>query len=140
MSGRSERQIQADIMLALAEHGMTAWRNNVGTGWAGRAMRRADGSVLVRDARPLHAGLCNGSADLIGLRPVVVTPAMVGETIAQFVALEVKRPRQYPTADQRRFLAFIEEAGGLARVVRAVSDLPPRADVPGVGHGAGADE
>ena len=64
----SERAIQNEVLLALADLGITGWRNNVGTGWAGKASKRDDGSVLVRDARPLHAGLCKGSSDLIGLR------------------------------------------------------------------------
>lgn len=119
----SERKIQSEILLALADHGLTCWRNNVGTGWAGKALKRADGSVLVQDARPLHAGLCKGSSDLIGLRPLVITEAMVGQTLAQFVALEVKQPGRSPTPDQRHFIEFVSEHGGLARVVRGVEDL-----------------
>lgn len=129
----SERRIQSEIMLALADHGMTAWRNNVGTGWAGSratqiktagAVKVEPGDVVVRNARPLHAGLCKGSSDLVGLRSVIVTPEMVGETLAQFVALEVKRPGAKPTQEQRRFLEFVGNAGGLARIVRRAEDLP----------------
>lgn len=128
----SERRIQSEIMLALADHGMTAWRNNVGTGWAGSrvtqikrtgAVQVEPGDVVVRNARPLHAGLCKGSADLVGLRSVIVTPEMVGEALAQFVALEVKRPGARPTQEQRQFLEFVGNAGGFARVVRGVGDL-----------------
>jgi hypothetical protein len=119
----SERAIQNEVLLALADLGMTGWRQNVGTGWAGKAIKRADGSVLIQDARPLHAGLCKGSSDIIGLRPVIITDAMIGKTLAQFVALEIKQPGQSPTPEQRHFLAFVSERGGFARVVRSVGDL-----------------
>jgi len=128
----SERRIQSEIMLALADHGITGWRNNVGTGWAGKnvinitragAVQVEPGDVVVRSARPLHAGLCKGSSDLIGLRAVTVTEDMVGEMLAQFVALEVKRPGAKPTQEQRRFIDFVKNAGGFARVVRCAGDL-----------------
>lgn len=130
--GRTERRIQSEIMLALADHGVTAWRNNVGTGWAGKhatqiktpgAVKVSHGDVVVRNARPLHAGLCKGSSDLIGLRAVIITPEMIGETLAQFVALEVKRPGAKATLEQRRFLEFVQGSGGHARIVRCVGDL-----------------
>ena len=119
----SERKIQTEILLAASGEGLTLWRQNVGTGWAGKSHRLDDGSVLIRDARPLHAGLCKGSSDLIGLRQVTITEEMVGQTLAQFVALEVKQPGKYPTPDQRNFLDFVRDAGGLAKVVRGVEDL-----------------
>lgn len=119
----SERRIQSEILLALAENGLSGWRQNVGTGWAGDVQKLTDGSVLIRNPRPLHAGLCKGSSDIIGLRPVVVTPDMVGQTIAQFAAIEVKQPGSYPTKDQRHFLEFVRAKGGLAVVARSVADL-----------------
>lgn len=119
----SERRIQSEILLALAEHGLSGWRQNVGTGWAGEVQKLKDGSVLIRNPRPLKAGLCRGSSDIIGLRPVVVTPEMVGQTLAQFAAIEVKQPGSYPTKDQRHFLEFVQSKGGLAVVARSVADL-----------------
>lgn len=119
----SERKIQTEILLAASGAGLTLWRQNVGTGWAGKAQRLDDGSVLIRDARPLHAGLCRGSSDLIGIRKVTITAEMVGQSVAQFVALEVKQPGKYPTPEQRNFIEFVSSHGGLARVVRCVEDL-----------------
>lgn len=119
----SERRIQSEVLLAAADAGLTLWRNNTGQAWAGEAERLPDGSVLIRDPRPLHAGLCKGSSDLIGLRRVTITPEMVGETLAQFVALEVKSPRGRLTQEQSRFIGFVDQAGGLARVVRCAGDL-----------------
>ena len=64
-------------------------------------------------------GLATGSSDLIGWRSVTITPEMVGATIAQFVALEVKTPTGRPTNEQRAFLAAVHRAGGVAAIVRS---------------------
>jgi hypothetical protein len=119
-----ERDLQNDIRLAASEAGLVLWRNNVGTGWTGDAARLADGSVLIRHARPLHAGLCVGSSDLIGYRPVVVTAAMVGTTLAQFAAIEVKTARGRERPEQRHFRTVVTAAGGLAVVARSAGDVP----------------
>jgi hypothetical protein len=75
-------------------------------------------AVLIHDARPLHAGLCEGSSDLIGWTPVTITPDMVGTTIAVFTAVEVKTGRVRVTEAQTRFLDAVTAAGGIARVAR----------------------
>ena len=130
----TEHQIQQRILLACSRGLARLWRNNVGTGWAGQATRvtagnlRAvlssirPGDVVVRQARPLHAGLCVGSSDLIGYRSVEVSPAMVGQRLAQFVAVEVKTPTGRPTTQQTQFLNLITGAGGLATLARSVAD------------------
>ena len=118
-----ESDIQRAVMLAASSAGLTVWRNNTGQAWAGTAQRLQDGSILIRDPRPLHAGLCKGSSDLIGLRRVLVTPEMVGRTLAQFTGIEVKRPGQRPTPEQAHFLEFVQDAGGLALVARSPDDI-----------------
>jgi hypothetical protein len=122
----SEHEIQQRVLLAHGSGDVRLFRNNVGTGWAGQATRVTAGNlqaiahtlrpgdVVVRNARPLHAGLCVGSSDLIGYR-------RVGD-LAQFVALEVKSERGRPTPEQTRFLDHISSAGGCAAVVRSVAD------------------
>ena len=40
----------------------------------------------------------------------------------RFIAMEVKKPGQYPTAIQRHRIAQIQAAGGVATVVRSVED------------------
>ena len=40
----------------------------------------------------------------------------------RFLAMEVKKPGQYPTAIQRHRIAQIQAAGGVATVVRSVED------------------
>ena len=122
----SEHLIQQRILLACGSGPVRLWRNNVGTGWAGQATRVTAGNlnamahtlrpgdVVIRNGRPLHAGLCVGSSDLIGYRQV--------DGVAQFVALEVKTQTGRVTTEQTRFLDHIQTAGGCAAVVRSVAD------------------
>ena len=122
----SEHQIQQRILLACGSGDTRLWRNNVGTGWAGQATKVTTGNlraaaaalrpgdVVIRRGRPLHAGLCVGSSDLIGYRRV--------DGVAQFVAMEVKSATGRPTAQQTQFLNHITGAGGCAGIVRSVDD------------------
>lgn len=83
-----ESDVQGAIRLEASRKGLRLWRNNVG---------------VLPDTRgvPVRFGLCNDSpemnrqlksADLIGIRPVTITPDLVGATIGQFVARECKHP------------------------------------------------
>ncbi|HWI05787.1 MAG TPA: hypothetical protein VNT52_18415 [Acidimicrobiales bacterium] len=86
--GKTESFSQSQIVLEAARKGVRLWRNNVG---------------VLRDesGRPVRYGLANQSkqmneiiksGDLIGIRPVLVTPAHVGHVIGQFVSREAKAP------------------------------------------------
>ena len=56
-----------------------------------RLLRNNIGVLPDRNGRPVRYGVGgNGGSDTIGLDPVVVTADMVGKTIAQFIAVEVK--------------------------------------------------
>jgi hypothetical protein len=95
--GKSEAYAQSVVRLEAAKRGIRLWRNNVG--------------VLNDDTgRPVRYGLANDSkevnriiksADLIGIRPVLITQAHVGSRIGQFVSREVKKPGwRYTGADR----------------------------------------
>ena len=57
-------------------------------------------------------GLCNpGGADLIGIYK------------GKFLAIEVKQPDKNPTVEQRNFLEFIRNSGGIAGIARSPSDV-----------------
>ena len=119
----TERAIQNEILLAASGQGYTLFRNNVGVGWQGDATRLADGSILIRNPRPLHAGLCVGSSDLIGWRPILIGPEHLGATIAQFVGVEVKTASGKESKPQETFRRVVTGAGGLALVARGPGDL-----------------
>lgn len=90
-------------------------------GW--RLFRNQSGRYQLPDGRWLTSGLCVGSSDLIGWKPVVITPDMVGTTLAVFVAVETKTTRGNVSKPQARFIAAVQAAGGLATVARSVEDV-----------------
>lgn len=103
----------------------------MGTGWTGKktinVQRKSTifvepGDVVIRCARPLHAGLCKGSSDLIGIQPVTITPDMVGMTLGVFTGLEVKTERGVQTPPQQNFENIVTGLGGIAGVVRSEGD------------------
>jgi hypothetical protein len=130
----TEHITQQRILLACGSGTTRLWRNNVGTGWAGQATKVTSGNlraitaglrpgdVVIRQGRPLHAGLCVGSSDLIGYRVV--------DGVAQFVALEVKSATGRPTAQQTQFLDHITSVGGCAGIVRSVEDARTVLNIP----------
>lgn len=105
----SEASVVAEVRLAWSNTGNRIFRNNVG-------------QLYDRDGRIVRYGLCVGSSDLIGWRKVTITPDMVGQTIAQFAALECKRKGGQPTGQQVRFLKVVEEAGGIAAIVTSADE------------------
>ena len=82
----SEAANQNRIRDHFAQQGVRLWRQNVG------ALKDATGRILryglANDSAELNRQL--KSSDLIGWRPLLVTPDMVGQVVAQFVSVEVK--------------------------------------------------
>lgn len=119
----TERSIQSAIHLAIGSRpDCRLWRQNVGTGWTGDVSRRPDGSVFIRNARPLHAGLCVGSGDLIGIQRVTITPDMVGQTVGIFVSMECKTATGRVRPEQANWANVLRDFGARAGVVRSVAD------------------
>lgn len=115
----TEQDLSLLIRHEAAQLGIVLWRNNVG------ALRTETGYIrfgLANDSAQLNAKL--KSSDLIGIRPVIIKPGMIGKTIGQFVAREVKRPEwvynpDHPAqAAQAAWLTLIRRKGGDACFVQ----------------------
>jgi hypothetical protein len=84
----SEAYVQSLVRLEAGRKGVRLWRNNVGvlTDETGRPVRYGLGN----DSPKLNEKLKSG--DLIGWRPLIITPEHIGHKIAQFVSRECKKP------------------------------------------------
>lgn len=106
----TEADIMRDIQLKASELGCRLFRNNVGAFTDKRGI-------------PIRFGLCVGSSDLIGYVPVTITEAMIGRTVAVFLAAEVKGPTGKVTPEQANFLARVHGDGGAAVLARSFDDV-----------------
>lgn len=114
--GRSMRESELirRILLQASENGARLFRNNTGKGWVGEIIRQTPAEITLRNYRIFAAGLCVGGSDLVGWSPRVIND----QRVALFTAIEAKTGRLKPTHEQESFLAAVERAGGIARVVR----------------------
>ena|ERR1700728_1435946 len=95
----SESGISSDIRLEASQRGCRLWRNNVGATYTptGQFIRYG----LANDSVALNRAI--KSADLIGIRPLLITPAHVGQIVGQFISREVKHPTwKYSGNDRER--------------------------------------
>lgn len=110
----SEAAVQNNLRLAAARNGIVTFRNNSGAGkieGSGSFVRWG----LCNDSKALNAQM--KSSDVIGISPVLITPAHVGRTIGQFYARECKpsnwkRPSDERELAQERFIVLINSLGG----------------------------
>lgn len=127
----NEHDIQAQIFREIGSRRDTRiFRNNNGVGWVGRLVRRnPDGSVLIANARPLHAGLFTGSADLMGWRTGVINESDIGHPFARFLSIEVKTGTGKISPEQRAWRDAVNRAGGLGIIARCVEDAMGELDL-----------
>jgi hypothetical protein len=116
-----EHALQNTIRNALAGRCLL-FRVNVGTGWTGDVQRLPGGRVLIDNARPFSTGLPPGFSDTFGLVKTIITPDMVGQTIGQFLAGEIKSEGGRVSPKQAAFLQAIQNNGGRAGVWRSSDD------------------
>jgi hypothetical protein len=117
-----ERDIQYSVRRALsAFNRVRMFRFQSGRFWQGEEIERGINYVVLRHPRRVNVGF-EGLADLDGWITRTVSADMVGQSIAQFAAIEVKTMGQKPTAVQAAFLSTVRNMGGLAGVATSVDD------------------
>jgi len=103
----------------------------------GRLWRNHKGAAVLQDGTFMRYGILNESkrisdeiksSDLIGEYPLLITPEMVGTTIAQLWLVEVKEPGWHFTGDahemaQLKFLEFGLAAGARACFATSEEDI-----------------
>lgn len=123
------------VMLAVGRlpH-VKVFRNNCALAWVGngrpititgkpQTVTLQPGDVVLRGARPLHAGLIKGSGDNVGWVSRTITQQDVGETWAVFLSAESKDGSGRLEPDQAKWIDNVRAAGGIAGVVRCEQDM-----------------
>lgn len=113
-----EGSIQNKIRLACAKLAIL-FRINVGQAWTGERIIQQGRNVLLINARPFKTGVPAGYPDLSGWKPLVITPEMVGKTVAVFTYIEVKTPTGKVSKVQKNFHDVANNAGAIGGVARS---------------------
>lgn len=85
----TEQTIQQLVKLEASKTGARLWRNNVGATYTQKGSFIRYG--LANDSHAVNSKM--KSADLIGIKPIVITADMVGCVIGQFISREIKSPQ-----------------------------------------------
>ncbi len=124
-----ESVLLKDFLVKFSRLGHRLFRQNVGKGWIGTTITKPGiykltrGDVLIKQARPLIAGLVKGSGDLVGWTNVTVTNEMVGKSVPVFTNAEVKTPNVRVTIEQKNFIDYINSVNGIAMVAYSFDDI-----------------
>lgn len=109
---QAENDVTNRVRIAFGKIGAPLWRNQVG----------------FDHEKKTKYGLKKGSADWIGILPVVITPDMVGKRIGLFLSVEMKTDKGSLEPDQAAWINTVRAAGGVAIVARRPEDIPARWD------------
>ena len=104
-----ETKIQNRIMMDMSKKGYLVWRNQVGL-------------FKTIDGRTVNIGI-KGSSDLMAIKPTVITPEMVGQTLAVFVAVEVKTATGQQSEPQKKWQKAVEKLGVKYIIARCEDDI-----------------
>jgi hypothetical protein len=109
----SEAQVNETIReFSATRDDLVLWRNNSGVA------QDSSGHTVRYGVGP------RGASDWIGYKVVEITEGMVGKSVAVFTACEAKAPDAgAPDDAQIRFINRVNNAGGIALIVRERNDL-----------------
>jgi hypothetical protein len=119
---KTESDLQQAIMIEGPHHHCILMRNNSGAlpDATGRFVRYGLGNVSKQHSDRIK------SSDLIGFTRIVITPDMVGRTVAVFTAVEIKEPgwthspKDKRANAQKAFTDWVKACGGFAGIVDSV--------------------
>ena len=111
----SEQALGKRICLMASQLGHRIFRSNVGEGWIGKAVFFSKpakvevypGDVIIRKAKRIHFGLCNGQGDYIGF-----------SKDGRFISIELKTETGKIREEQILFAEAVNKAGGIAGIIR----------------------
>lgn len=124
VTGASEAAVQSQVRMDASKAGWRLWRNNIG------AYKDEHGNFI-------RYGLCNDSAkmnelikmgDLVGIKPTIITPEMIGSVLGQFVMRECKPVAWRYTGTEReqgqlRAIQMVTALGGDAKFTNGRGEL-----------------
>ena len=123
---KDESTVQQEVQIQARFFNCHLMRNNSGafTDNTGRTVRFGLGNVSQKQSDRIK------SSDLIGFTEVVITPEMVGKTVAIFTAIECKKEEwnidkklDAREVAQNNFLHWITTKGGIAHFCNSVDKL-----------------
>jgi hypothetical protein len=123
----AEIDLMRRLQIVASQLGARLFRQNSGMAWVGKVqrgpatVRLGTGDVVLRNARPFHAGF-EGLSDLGGFVPVEITPDMVGSTVAVYAQVEVKAGAA-TSKEQAAWIDLVNANGGRAGVAKSEADL-----------------
>ena len=117
----SESDLYPAIIGEYSRGGTRLFRQASGLAWQGTVLERSQSRLVLGNPRAIRAGV-PGMADLGGFTGVLITPDLLGDTIAQYVAIECKSAIGRLTEEQTAFLQVVKNCGGRAGIVRSVEE------------------
>ena len=120
----NEASVQAAIRLEASQKGLRLFRNNCGAGFMRNGSFIRFG--LANDSTAVNAVI--KSADLIGIRPVVIEQWMVGHILGIFCSVECKASDWKPDNSDRykaqlAWQSLIQSYGGEAHILNQTGSL-----------------
>lgn len=126
-----QKDLIAEVQLLYSKNGDRIFRQNKGAGWYGKFLKPPmstsaiinPSDVLIRDAKPMRAGMCPGNTDLVGWTTITIEPEHIGKRLAIFTAIECKTDTLPGSPDRKKFVESVRLAGGFTRVITSIKDI-----------------